>query len=366
MRRGTIVKTDYGYLAQIDAGKKPDGSRNRLTKRFERESEADDWLSEQNVLLKKGVNIRPERKTFGEILDAWMATQKATVSEGTYKKYEFNAKHLAVLKGLDPKDVDIQAHLNSLPLSPETIRGVWHIARNVLDVAWYGQLILRMPRVKLPAKETREPRVLDTEQIKALLAASKTSKYHYGLWLELGTGLRRGSLLALDWDDFDWDRHTVLANKKLVRENGAWEVKSGAKTKAGSKLYDVPPPICAKLKEYAKPGRPMFETATGSRLSLWNWSRLFRSWRKHADLAIEAHNAKNPGASIKKIGDTRFHDLRHQFAYLLQDLGVHAFTIQDMGGWSDVTMAKKYSHTNREQTKKASKKLGALIKPLLE
>ena len=369
MKRGTIVKTDYGYLAQIDAGKKPDGSRNRLTKRFETETEADDWLAEQKVLMKKGVNIRPERRTFGEIQDAWMATQKATVSENTYKKYEYNAKHLATLKDIDPKDVDIQAHLNGLALSPETIRGVWHCARNVLEIAYYDELILRMPKVKLPAKVAREPRTLNTDQIRALLAASKTSKYHYGLWLELGTGLRRGQLLALDWDDINWGACTVLANKRLIREDGAWVVKPGAKTQAGARVYDIPPPICAKLKELAKPGRPMFETETGKRLSLWNWSRLFRSWRKHADLAIESHNLKcekdTTLTPLKKIGDTRFHDLRHQFAFLLQDLGVHAFTIRDMGGWADVEMAKKYSHTQREQTKKASEKLGALIEPLL-
>ena len=61
-----------------------------------------------------------------------------------------------------------------------------------------------------------------------------------------------------------------------------------------------------------------------------------------------------------------FHALRQQVSYLLQDLGVHAFTIEDMGGWSDVTIAKRYNHTQREQTKKAPEQLGALIELLLD
>jgi len=173
-----------------------------------------------------------------------------------------------------------------------TLKGVYYIARCVLEAAYEKDLIYRMPKIKLPKIEERAPHLLNAEQIPFLLNVSKTSKYGFGLWLELGTGFRRGSMLALDCDDFDFDDNTVEVNKRMVREGGKIVSKPGAKTKAGTRIYDVPPIIMKIIGEINRPGHPLFETENGTRLSLWNWSRLFRSWRTHADSAIEVENGK--------------------------------------------------------------------------
>ena len=378
---GSITKRPNNtYMAQLVVGTKDDGGPDRVTKYFADPQAAKDWLAEQRVLVGRGLDAHPAQQSFGELAEAWMKTQKATVAGNTYEKYVYNYRHLEKLKPLAPKIVKdrLQAHLNELAgkLSPSTLRGVYYIARSVLEEAYEKDLILRMPKIKLPKLEERAPRILETEQINFLVDASKTSKYHYGLWLELGTGLRRGMMLALDWDDFNFKDNTVTANNRMVRENGGWLIKPGAKTKAGARVYDVPPVVMASLMKLAKPGKPMFETDTGSRLSLWNWSRLFRSWRLHADQAIELENEKRQALNehqadstlplVKKIGDVRFHDLRHQFASFLKELGVHIFTIQDMGGWSDPDMARRYSHSDRDQTRAASEKLDAVISPFLQ
>jgi len=381
---GSITKRPNNkYMAQLVVGTKDDGNPDRITKYFSDPQEAKDWLAEQRVLIGRGVDAHPKLQTFGELAEAWLKTQKATVAGNTYEKYTYNYRHLEELKPLAPKIVKerLQSHMNDLAskLAPDTLKGVYYIARCVLEVAYDKDLIYRMPKIKLPKIEERAPHLLNAEQIPFLLNASKTSKYGFGLWLELGTGFRRGSMLALDCDDFDFDDNTVEVNKRMVREGGKIVIKPGAKTKAGARIYDVPPIIMKIIGEINRPGHPLFETENGTRLSLWNWSRLFRSWRKHADTAIEAENAKRlmlfeesedegkkPPRLIKKIGDTRFHDLRHQFASYLQDLGVHQFTIQDMGGWSDMDMAKRYSHSNRDLTRAAANKLSEVISPFVQ
>lgn len=371
---GSISRRPNGkIMAQMVTGIKDDGRLARITKYFDGPLEAREWLDDQRALLRRGVELHPKNCTFGELARTWLETQKATVAVNTYEKYTFNFRHLATFEKKHPRAVreELQAHLNNLgqQLSPSTLRGVYYIARAVLELALENDLILRLPKIKLPKLMERVPRTLNTEQISYLLDAAKTSKYSYGLWLELGTGLRRGMLLALDWDDFNFDDNTVTASKRMIRHGSVWEIKSGAKTKAGARVYDVPPTIMSYLKTLAKPGQPMFQTDTSTRLSLWNWSRLFYSWRKHADQSIEKVNTKrekNKQPLIPKLGDTRFHDLRHQFASFLQGLGVHVFTIQDMGGWSDLDMARRYSHTSREQTRAASNALDAVIKPLLQ
>ena len=88
---------------------------------------------------------------------------------------------------------------------------------------------------------------------------------------------------------------------------------------------------------------------------------------KHANGQIpEGQQPTPPSPMIKKIGDVRFHDLRHQFVSFLKELGVHIFTIQDMGGWSDPDMARRYSHSDREQTRAASEKLDPVISPFMQ
>ena len=37
-----------------------------------------------------------------------------------------------------------------------------------------------------------------------------------------------------------------------------------------------------------------------------------------------------------------------------------------MGGWSDPDMARRYSHSDRDQTRAASEKLDAVISPFLQ
>jgi integrase len=232
-----------------------------------------------------------------------------------------------------------QAHLNELAVKPlsQHPRGVYCIARSVLEEAYEKDRILRMPKIKLPKLEERAPRILETEQINFLVEASKTSKYHYGLWMELGTGLLHGMMLTLDGDDFNFKANTVTSNNWMVRENGGWFINPGAKTKAGAHGYDVPPVVMASLMKLAKPGKPMpaavCRSGTGHACFAPGDSTPTRplNWRMKS--AWHLMSSKLSQHCIgKKIGDVRFHDLRHQFASFLKELGVHIFTIRTWPG----------------------------------
>ena len=83
--------------------------------------------------------------------------------------------------------------------------------RSALGKAVQEGLIRINPAVgcKLPPKKAREMQVLTREEIQRFLIQAKAEGYFELFLLELTTGLRRGELLALQWDDLNLETGEV-------------------------------------------------------------------------------------------------------------------------------------------------------------
>jgi len=65
-----------------------------------------------------------------------------------------------------------------------------------------------------------------------------------------------------------------------------------------------------------------------------------------------------PGALANAgIEDFRFHDLRHTFASRLAMEGVDLLAIQELGGWKDLSMVRRYSHLSPSHRREAIERL---------
>ena len=67
--------------------------------------------------------------------------------------------------------------------------------------------------------------------------------------LELTTGLRRGEVLALQWDDLDFKTGALRIQRQVYRANGDLVV-SAPKTKAALRTIVLPPALLGVLEEY--------------------------------------------------------------------------------------------------------------------
>ena len=107
-------------------------------------------------------------------------------------------------------------------LTANMVRNINQIISSALDQAIAQKLILTNPTkgCALPKIEHREMKTLSSDQLSAFLREAKESGVYELYYFELATGLRRGELVGLKWEDVDWHRHTIRIRRQVARVNG--------------------------------------------------------------------------------------------------------------------------------------------------
>lgn len=139
----------------------------------------------------------------------------------------------------------------------------------------------------------------------------------------LNTGMRRGEILGLRWNQVDLAARTIKLNQ----------------TKSGKPRII---PINAFLLDIL--------TGQERKTGYSEFVFLNRATRKPFKDVKRAFNTAATNAGIEGL---RFHDLRHTFASRLVAAGVDLITVKDLLGHHSVKVTERYTHTNAEQKKKA-------------
>ena len=236
-------------------------------------------------------------------------------------------------------------------LSDTMVRGCHANCRSALEKAVQEGLIRVNPAVgcKLPPKKAREMQVLTREEIQRFLIQAKAEGYFELFLLELTTGLRRGELLALQWDDLNFETGELQINKQAYRTKEDGLLISQPKTKSSIRTVSLPQPLLTILKEYKEGvnSRWMFPSP------LKEDSPLDPAYiRTRLHLILEH-------AQCKQI---RFHDLRHTFATMALGSGMDVKTLSSMlGHVSAATTLDIYTHITNPMRSEAAAKIDQRI-----
>ncbi len=184
-------------------------------------------------------------------------------------------------------------------LSDRTIRNCHALCRTALERAVEEKLIRKNPAVgcKLPPSRPKEMQVLTAEEIQRMLIQAREEGFFELFLLELSTGLRRGEICALQWDDLNFTTGELRIQRQVHRVKGKL-LTSQPKTKASSRIVILPSPVLNVLKEYKKTiaSRWMFPSPVSE-----DSPRDPAAVRKRLSLILEHAECKH----------VRFHDLQH-------------------------------------------------------
>ncbi len=328
----------------------PDGKRHWVSAKTKTEC----WSKLSAAMTDADRGVLPSSAgnlTVGAYLESWLADIEGTVRRHTYEQYKsVVGKHLIPALGR-AKLTDLQRpairklyrEKKQSGLKSRTVEYIHVTLHKALNDAVGDRLLNYNPAegLKLPQKDAEETKALSPEQASALLCAARGGRLEALYVVALHTGLRRGELLALRWNDIDFEKGTLRVDQSLD-QHGAFHAPKREESRRTLRLTPV---ALAALKahrlrqnaERLKVGERwsdndlVFPNTVGRPM---NPSNLYR--RDFQPLLEKA--------GLNDQGFT-FHSLRHTFATTLAASGVHPSTAQKMLGHKDIRMTLAiYTH----------------------
>ena len=314
--------------------------------------------------------IRAEQYTVGQWMDVWFENcAKIKVRPSSHKTYRgYIDNHIKPNIGKIPlsklSSLDLQKLYKKLlsggrveriesknqpkGLSPKTVRNINQVISSAMDFAIDQKLIATNPTdgCALPKLEHREMKTLPTEQLTSFLREAKESGVFELYYIELATGLRRGELLGLKWEDIDLERGTIQVRRQIARIDGEI-VEAPLKTKNSYRVLSIGADAVEILKEQRKRTHSeyVFPSPTGGPMS--------------PDSVLHMLHRVLKRAGLPKI---RFHDMRHTFATVALQNGVDIKTVSGMlGHYSAGFTLDTYAHVTTQAQRQAADTMANIL-----
>lgn len=365
------TKQGQMWLFKIDTGIDPQtGKRKTTTRRgfkTKKEAQAAAGKLEQEIL--NGVSINNNNITFQEVFLQWFSNHSKTVKPSTKKSIESKFKNHILPRFGKLKINEItrsycQQMINEIAEIITSVNDIKIQANQVFKYAVKMDIIQKNPLeyVSIPKQQkdlinedhhANERNYWKKEEVKKFLAITKKElslRDHTLFHLLIYTGARKGELLALKWDDINFETGFIRLTKTLFHNEGKFIFQT-SKTKESKRLISL-------------------DTKTLSLLKKWRIEQI------QANLANASNNSENKiiftrddaspmrlaylndklGAVIKKhkLHRVTIHGLRHTHASLLFEAGASIKEVQERLGHSDIQMTMNiYTHVTddlKEQT----------------
>ncbi len=321
---------------------------------------------------KQGILSTGPQQTVKQFLEQWLEeVHKPSIRIGTYKGYRgYLDKHILPALGhiplqkLTPQNVQaFYTRKQQEGLSAKSVNNIHGMLHKALDHAVRWGLVPRnvCDAVSLPKKARHEIQPLTEKQARQLLVAARGHSLEGLLTLAVTTGMRSGELLALKWQDINFDSGSLHIRRSMGYISGKGYLEFEPKTARGRRKIVLPPFVCEVLKQHRT--RQLEERLkAGTR------------WQDH-DLVFcniyggyfdPAHLRQRFDKLLKEAGlpDVRFHDLRHSAATILLSMGVPAKVVQEILGHSQISMTMDiYSHVLPDMQQEAMAKMNDLFGP---
>lgn len=303
-------------------------------------------------------------------LDTWLNKYaKLSIKQRSYLQYkESIEKHINPILG-DYELTDLSANIlqefviqkletgnlkTGKGLSSNSVIGIVGVLKQALHQALILEIITKdnSSLIKMPSVQEKLVEAFEVEEQNKIVDYCMSSKKpnHFGIVLCFYTGLRIGELLALTWNDIDFDRKTMSINKSVfyTKINGKYEtVIDTPKTKHSIRVIPLPKQILDRLKEIKKSSKSKYVLTTrdNKMVNVRTYQRTFERILKKLNI-----NVKN------------FHALRHTFATRAIEMGMDVKTLSEiLGHKNPVVTLTRYTHSMMSYKTDMMNKMGKML-----
>jgi integrase len=359
------------------------GKRVRRSIYAKTRKEANDKLQQKLSEVNSGSYVDSTKILLGEWMFLWLKDfKKNQLKITTYENYMLNYE--THIKGSSLESIPLNKLSTSAlqrfynyklesgrsdgkgALSTRTVRYLYILINGALEQACRNGLIsINVNKnTVLPSKKKTEFVPLTVVEVKRFLEKAKEDRLYCLFLLETVTGMRKGEILGLKWDDISMEQ------KKLRVHNNLCIVKNNSNKSGESKtklILQDPKTIKSKrtlpLSDYMIQELKKHKNRQNQEKLVYRdvyedkgmvFARLDGSFINPRELLRRFQNLLSKAGIEKK----RFHDLRHTFASILLNENENPKVIQELLGHANIsTTMDIYSHVLDETKVKTVDKL---------
>ena len=349
----------YGY----DKNDKPLKKQFMRKRRTDAVEEAKEFIKQ----IERGMKTAKESGiSFGEWVLDWMDLYKRPpiIRKSTWHNYTYWIKgHIIptigaiALTSLTSDDIQrVYAKMLDAGLATASVKKVHTIINSSLEKAVEKGTIEKNPATAatIPKVEHKDVRTLTDEEIKQFLKVVYEDEQRWiaAFLTLLGTGIRVGELLALEWRDIDFVENTININKGMSRVKNSYEI-TDPKTSESKRVVPMPQSVADVLWDLRSLERLyridgsgiVFRTSNNTHIQYRAILRKFHILREEVG-----------------IPDATIHSLRHTFATKMLEQGENLKTVQELLGHADIaTTGNIYSHVSAKVKREAVDRFDTLL-----
>lgn len=365
------------YRITKTIGRRSDGSPIR--KSFygygikEAKQKADKYMNN----LKSGLIINNGKiLTINILLPKWLfQVKKIELKPSSFDSYESIYRNyvknnlISDLPINEIKSLKIQEYYNELIKKGTTISNIKKIHKLLRQFFRYADregYVIKNPCANVTLPKTKKDNAqmimqnkkanfsyFNEDEIKVLKEAFKNNRYEKVVIFALGTGMRQGEILGLQWSDIDFENREIHVLHNLntsvdILENGErfyQTLLQEPKTENSIRIIPMSNSIYNLLKGLPHISDFVFCRKDGRYIDA---KHLQRVWRR---VLIS-----------KNITYRKFHDLRHTFATMLLTHGADLITVKELLGHSSVKITEIYLDALPKTKKEIIHKIDFLLK----